>query len=170
MARFPTALRGYERTQVDALMARIDGTLGRAPLMAPPVTPEELSATRFATALRGYDRSAVDRAMSDAATALGGPGPVQPPPAGPRPDAMLARLRNAQFATTTLRPGYDQADVDRFLDRAAAALNGAGAPLTPEEVRAARFATSRLRNGYDEDQVDALLDELIAHLERYGSG
>ena len=181
MARFPTTLRGYDRSQVDAVFARVDGTLGRVPLTAPPVTPEELGATRFRTALRGYDRAAVDRALRDAAAALGGasqPPPGDAPPPVPVPDdppeaardRILARLRAPGLSVVKLGPGYAQADVDRFLDYAVAALTGSARPLTPGAVHAAQFAGTRLGGGYDEESVDDLLDELVAYLERYGSG
>jgi len=182
MDRFPTALRGYHRAEVDAVMARVDGTLGRAPLTAPPITPQELGQARFNVVLRGYDRAVVDAALTDAAALLGGaptPPPGQagyaPPAAVPDEspetarDRMLARLRDPRLEVTKFGPGYDQADVNRFLEHAVAALSGAAPPLTPADVQAAAFAGTRLRGGYSEEAVDALLDELTAHLARYGS-
>jgi DivIVA domain-containing protein len=95
-------------------------------------------------------------------------------------------VRNAQFSTTRLRPGYDMADVDAFLDRLGRVLEsltadnialrdmldrvrlGALPPddlpppvrdLTPENVRRIVFKTTRLRPGYDEREVDAALDD-----------
>lgn len=198
--RFPTALRGYRCEEVDALMARVDGTLGRAPLMDLPVTPGELAATSFTVTLRGYDRAAVDRAVSGALAALGGTAPpgyvrAEPPSAAPPPvppgygpaqpgaappgrgapasdgerERMVARLRDPRLGTTTLGPGYDQGEVDRFLQDASARLSGGTAWLTADEVRSVAFTTTRFRGGYDEQAVDALLDELIAYLTRYGS-
>lgn len=205
MDRFPTALRGYRREEVDAVMARIDGTLGRAPLTAAPITPQELGQTRFGVVLRGYDRAAVDGAMIDAAAALGGaptppPGygpPPSPPPgyevppgvdaSGPPPgyeappgpvpggespeaarDRVLGRLREP-LETTSFGPGYDKAEVNRYVEYATAALSGAAPPLTPDAVRSATFTTTSFRGGYAEEAVDFLLDELITYLERYGS-
>jgi len=183
MDRFPTALRGYRRDEVDAVMARVDGTLGRAPLTAAPITPQELGRTRFGVAMRGYDRAAVDAAMIEAAALLGGAPPVPPPGTAPPPgpaapggespeaarDRMLARLRDPRLETTRVRPGYDQGEVNRFLEYAAAALTGAAPPLTAATVRETAFTTTQFRTGYDEEAVDFLLDELIAYLERYGS-
>lgn len=200
--RFPTVLRGYRHADVDAFMARVDGTLGRAPLMAEPVTAAEIAATRFGAGLRGYDPAAVDRAMADAAAAIGGtavpgyssfepsvpPAPPQgfdPPPgtmprdyglpapasygdAAPARDRMIARLKDARLPVTRMRPGYDMAEVDAFLRRAAAGLAGSAPPLSVQETEGAQFATTKLRPGYDEEETDALLDELADHLRRFG--
>lgn len=187
MDRFPTARRGYDRAEVDAVMARVDGTLGRAPLTGPPITAQEIGRTRFGKARNGYDRAVVDAAMIDAAAALGGAPmtgyqPISPSPTGcaPGPGApdggspeaarerMPAGLRDAKFPTSRLRAGYDIAEVDRFIDYAVAALTGAAPPLTPAAVQATTFKTTTLR-GYDAEAVDALLDDLVIYLERYGS-
>ena len=195
-ARFPTAMRGYRRDQVDAFMARLEGTLGLGPLMAQPVTAEELPGIRFATALNGYDRDAVDLTLLEAAEVLGGtsgqvgpygyvnapaagspppdfappPGPGMPPAGAPpgRPagqETWQARVRDIRFPTNRFS-GYAVEDVDAFLSRVQAALNGTAPPLTPEEIRGVQFATSRMRRGYDEEEVDGFLDEL----ERYVAG
>ena len=98
-------------------------------------------------------------------------------------------VRNVQFATTRLRPGYDMADVDAFLRRLTYqvdALTGANdalrgmldqarrggrrpdgiAPpvlsLTVDDVRSVAFKTTRLRPGYDKQEVDAFLDRAEA--------
>jgi DivIVA domain-containing protein len=60
---FPVRFRGYDRAQVNALIARIWGTLGRVPLEGEPVTREELNNPRLEVVLRGYDRAAVDQAI-----------------------------------------------------------------------------------------------------------
>jgi DivIVA domain-containing protein len=103
-------------------------------------------------------------------------------------------VRNKHFSTTRNRPGYDEEDVDTFLDlvereldllikengelRAALArmVRGEGTqsdipPLPVRELRAAdvhnvKFSTTRLRPGYDEEEVDAFLDDLEAEIER----
>lgn len=43
MPYFPVAMRGYERRQVDELFARIEGTLGRGPAPAQPVTAADVA-------------------------------------------------------------------------------------------------------------------------------
>jgi DivIVA domain-containing protein len=60
---FPIRFRGYDRAQVNALIARIWGTLGRVPLEGEPVTREELNDPRLDVVLRGYDRTTVDQAI-----------------------------------------------------------------------------------------------------------
>ncbi|NNH24413.1 DivIVA domain-containing protein, partial [Pseudokineococcus marinus] len=69
-----------------------------------------------------------------------------------------AELRGTALRTTRFSAGYDVAEVDAFLDRAAAALEGAGV-LTPDDVHAASF-TQTWRGGYAVDEVDDLLDRV----------
>lgn len=64
------------------------------------------------------------------------------------------RFRRRSLLTT----GYAPGQVDVFLDRIAAYLDGR-AGLTPLDVRDVAFA--REIRGYDEDQVDAFLDAVI---------
>lgn len=62
--------------------------------------------------------------------------------------------------------GYSQHEVDRFLRRAAEALEAAesGSPpaMTPEDVERVTFGGSLI--GYAEGQVDVFLEELAAAL------
>jgi len=90
-------------------------------------------------------------------------GPEQHEPADHA--AMISRIRNARFRTTRLRPGYDDREVDTFLDRLVAALSDPGS-LDPLLVREARFPLTRWRPGYEPAEVEALLDEV----ERYAEG
>lgn len=64
--------------------------------------------------------------------------------------------------------GYSQREVDRFLKRAARALealeNGGEVGLTPADVEQITFAGSLV--GYAESQVDVFLDELATALRR----
>src|SRR3569833_622962 len=60
MPDFPRAVRGYDRAEVDARIARIEGTRGRRTLFAPPVTADEVSAARFRRTLFGYRMRPVD--------------------------------------------------------------------------------------------------------------
>ncbi|MGY1752552.1 DivIVA domain-containing protein [Blastococcus sp. SYSU D01042] len=70
--------------------------------------------------------------------------------------------------------GYDPAEVDAFLARAADALTALAlrrAPqVTPDEVRTVVFRKPRFGRGrgYDEDQVDELLDRLEHTLRAAG--
>lgn len=95
-------------------------------------------------------------------------------PAGPVPSRRgLAQAQDAEavasadwidekrFATTRLRPGYDEEEVDILLDAVRDTFLGAGnPPLTATEVRSSRFTATRLRPGYVKDEVDNFLDEV----------
>jgi DivIVA domain-containing protein len=63
MPLFDVLLRGYDQEEVDALVARIEGTLGRAPLVDRPVTAERVRQVHFTVVMRGYDPDAVDHAL-----------------------------------------------------------------------------------------------------------
>jgi DivIVA domain-containing protein len=83
-----------------------------------------------------------------------------------RGNAALAQwVEQKQFSTTRLRPGYDEREVDLFLDEIRDTFLGTrNPPLTPREVEKARFSTTRLRPGYDEEEVDIFLDEVRSAL------
>jgi DivIVA domain-containing protein len=84
-------------------------------------------------------------------------GPVVVPDAA----ALNERIRTARFSTTRLQPGYDEQEVDKFLDKLVADL-GKGARLDRAAVRDVTFSTTRLRPGYTEQEVDDFLDEVTA--------
>jgi DivIVA domain-containing protein len=67
---FHIAMRGYDRRQVDELFARIEGTTGRAPAVAVPVTAADVRAARFTKKTRGYAPAEVDEALRDALAEL----------------------------------------------------------------------------------------------------
>jgi DivIVA domain-containing protein len=54
---------GYDPDEVDALIRRIEGTLGRGRLDGPPITADEIRRARFRTRLGGYHEIAVDFAL-----------------------------------------------------------------------------------------------------------
>ncbi|MEU5873511.1 DivIVA domain-containing protein [Glycomyces sp. NPDC047369] len=104
--------------------------------------------------------------------------PVSEPPAReavpePRPsdDAIVTadQVRGVKFTPVQLAEGYDQDEVDAFLDRVVLALvEPATGPqrLTADDVRASMFTSTRLREGYEVKEVDAFLDRIEAELER----
>ncbi|MEJ5913462.1 DivIVA domain-containing protein [Pseudokineococcus sp. 1T1Z-3] len=72
----------------------------------------------------------------------------------------VEELRATQLPVRRWGSGYDVAEVDALLQRAAATLQGRAAlPLTAPEVAAAGF-TVRRRRGYAMDGVDDLLDRV----------
>jgi DivIVA domain-containing protein len=69
------------------------------------------------------------------------------------------------LTTRFTRPGYEEENVDRFLDAVQATFLGLrSTPVTADEVRSAEFPTTRLRPGYDVREVDAFLDEVALRL------
>jgi DivIVA domain-containing protein len=81
-----------------------------------------------------------------------------------RPDVgaagLIERIKNVQFSTTRLVPGYDEQEVDTFLDKLVAALSEDG-QLDRSELRDIRFSTTRrLRPGYAVPDVDTFMEEL----------
>ena len=73
---------------------------------------------------------------------------------------LIERIKNAQFRTTRFSPGFDEEEVDRFLDRLAAILRESGLPSS-DEVRNVQFATRRLRPSYVMGDVDGFLREIV---------
>jgi DivIVA domain-containing protein len=67
---FQIVMRGYDRRQVDELLARIDGTLGSGPAVGTAVTAADVRAARFAKTMRGYGPGEVDEALDAAAAEL----------------------------------------------------------------------------------------------------
>lgn len=76
------------------------------------------------------------------------------PPAAPRLTAD--EINNVRFHQTPPDElGYSEDEVDTFLDRVEATLEGEDV-LTAEDVRQVRFG--EVPGGYDQDEVDTLLD------------
>jgi DivIVA domain-containing protein len=78
---------------------------------------------------------------------------------------------NSKFEATKFRDGYDQDEVDDFLDRVVATLRaretGASVrgPVTVGELDSTRFQRTKFREGYDTDGVDGLLAEVRQTLD-----
>jgi DivIVA domain-containing protein len=72
---------------------------------------------------------------------------------------LIERIKNATFGTTRLSAGYDEEEVDNFLDQIVAVLRQAGRP-DHAELSNAQFTTVRLRPGYAREDVDRLLREI----------
>jgi len=76
-----------------------------------------------------------------------------------RTTGLIERIKTVTFSTTRLSPGYDEEEVDVFLDKLVAALSQEG-QLNRSELRDARFSMTRLRPGYVMTDVDAFLEEV----------
>ncbi|GAB3410865.1 hypothetical protein GCM10027515_31710 [Schumannella luteola] len=71
----------------------------------------------------------------------------------------LVRPRHHRFRRVSLfTVGYSAVDVDAFVDRVAAYLQG-GEAVTADEIREVAFRPRR--GGYDETQVDVVLDAMV---------
>jgi DivIVA domain-containing protein len=167
MPDFPRALRGYSPAQVDAFIGRIEGTLGHSPLYAPPVTADEVNAVRFGRAVRGYRMKAVDEALEEYIRTLEDQAGGNRMVSG-EVDRLIGLVRNVRFTTTRLAPGYDEQEVDDFLDATIAALRAGTARAST--VKKSVFATTRMRPGYRQAEVDAFLARLASEIERLRSG
>jgi len=167
MPAFPRASRGYSREQVDTFVARIEGTLGRSPLYAPPVTADEVRAMRFVRKVRGYGMNAVDAALEAYVRELEDKDGRSRLRSG-EVDQLIGLVRNVQFGTTRLDVGYDEQEVDAFLDKMIVALRENRA--RPSEVNKSVFATTRMRPGYRQTEVDAFLERLASEIGRLRAG
>lgn len=166
MPDFRRAFRGYHRDQVDALIARIEGTLGKSPLYAPSVTADDVTAARFKRRLGGYRIKPVDEALDDYVRQLedkGGPNRIRSTEA----DQLIGLVRNVRFGTTRLRTGYDEQEVDAFLNEMITALRRDRARAS--QVKNVVFVTTRMRPGYRQPDVDAFLERLASEIERLRS-
>jgi DivIVA domain-containing protein len=86
-----------------------------------------------------------------------GPGPATAPDASTT--RLIERIKNIKFSTTRLAPGYDEEEVDAFLDKLVAVLSEDG-QLDRSGLRDVQFSTTRIRPGYAMPDVDAFLDEV----------
>jgi DivIVA domain-containing protein len=72
---------------------------------------------------------------------------------------LIERIKKVKFSTVRLVHGYDEAEVDAFLDKLVAVLSEGG-QLDRSELRSSRFSTTLIRPGYDMRDVDAFLEEI----------
>jgi DivIVA domain-containing protein len=72
---------------------------------------------------------------------------------------LIEKITNAKFSTVRLSGGYDEEEVDRFLDKLVAVLREGGR-LNEAELLNARFTVTRLRPGYVKQDVHSLLQEV----------
>jgi DivIVA domain-containing protein len=88
-----------------------------------------------------------------------------PEPFPARDESAAKWVEEKRLATTRLRAGYDEGEVDAFLnDIRDTFLGVARQRLTPADIRDKQFTTTRLRPGYDKEQVDSFLNEIEARL------
>ena len=165
-AQLPRQGQGYRVEDVDAFLDQIVNALRRAEFP----DPGQVRLVRFRTTRRrpGYDPQSVAALLDEMQLRLRDlTVPGQRPGATPdsRAAGLMEQIRSAKFRVTRLGPGYDEEEVDNFLDKVVATL-GRGEPLTPAEVRGAQFRTTRPRPGYAQQDVD----DLLLQIEQYASG
>jgi DivIVA domain-containing protein len=78
---------------------------------------------------------------------------------------LIDRIKNAQFRAIRFKPGYDEGDVDKFLDRLVATLRESALP-SYDELQNVQFATTRLKPGYVMQDVDRFLQEIAEAIGR----
>ena len=92
------------------------------------------------------------------------------PPFEPLPTeraALISRIKNVQFRPTRFRRGYDEREVDDFLDAVVASLAASAVPFRPAQIRDREFRQVSFKGGYEIAQVDdfrALIAEAVQHL------
>lgn len=160
--RPPRGRRGYQESQVDAFLDRIEATL----LGQDNLTGKDIRDVRFSRPLigrRGYDETEVDSFLGQIEQQLSGPVRSMPTVKSWKD---LRQLRIPQAAAG--QRGYRTAQVDRMLEEIGVALDGMlGA--TSEEVMKARFSYALLSGqGYDTSFIDELLPQLANELRRKG--
>ncbi|MFI6102277.1 DivIVA domain-containing protein [Lentzea sp. NPDC051213] len=160
--RPPRGRRGYQESQVDAFLDRIEATL----LGQDNLTGKDIRDVRFSRPLigrRGYDETEVDSFLGRVEQQLSGPVRSMPQVKSWKD---LRQLRIPQAASG--QRGYRTAQVDRMLEEIGVALDGMlGA--TSEEVLKARFSYALLSGqGYDTSFIDELLPQLAKELRRQG--
>ena len=85
-------------------------------------------------------------------------------------------VTNQAFTPTQFRPGYDEREVDEFLDQVVETLRyyerggipGPQAPATSAHV--GTFTSTKYRRGYDDREVDEFLDKVVEALRYYEQG
>ncbi|BBX23149.1 hypothetical protein MTER_25600 [Mycolicibacter terrae] len=120
-----------------------------------------------------YEAPPIEDAPTDKVGSLG-------PPASPAAYGRLTAddVRNVQFGKPrTGKRGYDDLEVDAFLDLVEVELERPSAPpgaaedgLRPEDVETWVFSKPPLgKRGYNEEQVDAFLQRIAAELRQRGT-
>jgi DivIVA domain-containing protein len=167
--RFPRARRlrkGYKRKQVDTFLERVELAVQGA---QPSITAADVRRAGFDMVRRGYDIAAVDQALDEMEEQLIVVNALASRRGRVDPQAEASFLRQELDApymrrfprAGLLRRGYNIDDVDDFIDKVCATLDGSAgeAAISLAEVR--RIAFRPRRGGYAEDGVDETLDRVI---------
>ncbi|MET7332976.1 DivIVA domain-containing protein [Nonomuraea sp. NPDC005650] len=178
--RFPRVMgmrSGYDPAEVDALIGRIESTLGRGMHTLEPVTADDVRRATFRAKRGGYVETAVDFALEAFVVALETQAkrPVRLAMAEPTGEMLreewfetqATRVERVAFRPGRMGTGYNEDEIDAFLDRIVATLRGTtDFAVTAKEVREARFSTVLFRSGYLIADVDSFLAGIADVLEQ----
>ncbi|MEU0566603.1 DivIVA domain-containing protein [Nonomuraea sp. NPDC005983] len=168
---------GYDPVEVDTLIGRIEATLGRGTRDVEPVTADDVRRATFRARRGGYHETAVDFALEAFVVALEtmSKGPLRLARHEPTGEMLreewfetqAARVERVAFRPGRMGTGYNEDEIDAFLDRIVATLRGTtDNPVTAQQVRDARFSTVLLRAGYLIADVDSFLAGIADVLEQ----
>ncbi|MEV0704302.1 DivIVA domain-containing protein [Saccharopolyspora sp. NPDC050389] len=169
-----------DKAEVDAFMDRVEATLRGADTL----TAQDVLGARFnppAPGRPGYQEASVFAFLVMVSTMIKNMTPRRRPVPAQRMPIARAFPRALVAGTPQLTPeaigsvvlhgsagnerGYDEAEVDDFLDRVAATLRGADT-LTSKDVQSVAFrAQPEAGTGYDRAEVDSLLDLIAERLD-----
>ncbi len=146
---------GYRISDVDSFLADVLAALRGGE----PPSPADLRAVTFPlTKLStGYVPRDVDRLIGELAQLVRRPGSDTDVPAGVR--EVVDRIKSSRLGTTR-RGGYDEEEVDEFLDRVMRGLVRGERGSLRQLAGEARFTIAKLRPGYVRADVDSLLASL----------
>jgi DivIVA domain-containing protein len=152
--RLTKGLPGYRASDVDAFL---DGVLAALRRGEPP-SPAVVRAVAFpVTKWRtGYSQRDVDRLIGELAQLVGRPGADADAEASAAISELVDRIRSSVFRTT-FRGGYDEEEVDKYLDQMMRALSRGERGTVWQLAGEARFTKTKLRPGYVVADVDGLL-------------
>lgn len=151
---FTVVLRGYDRDQVDRLLAQADAALSSLDEALRASTRELLQRPQLVVVLRGYARDEVDDAVRDRLRSLGSTTDRETPPGALVASSFVVVLR-----------GYDMAQVDDALGRVEAAVRSDDAFVRAAARDALRTTDFQVRfRGYARAQVDRAVQEAVQRL------
>jgi len=169
--------RGYRETEVDTFLDRIERTLQskrdgseQPPDAVTSVDVHHVSFHKSGFGERGYDEREVDDFLDAVEAELdrlvnanhAAPTAIRLRNAG---QVGAEQVHGAEFNRAPFgKRGYDEEEVDGFLDRIEATLRGDD-DVTASEIHSVLFSKPPIgKRGYNEDQVDAFLDRVEATL------
>jgi DivIVA domain-containing protein len=145
-------LPGYRIAAVDSFLGGVLAALrGGVPPSAADVRAVTFPLTKWST---GYAPRDVDRLVGELAQLLQRPGPDPDVPLAVR--ELVDRIRHSRFGTTR-RGGYEEEEVDQFLDQIMRDLIRGERGTMQHLAGEALFTTVRLRPAYVMADVDDLL-------------